>query len=211
MNPAVPVNIRPGKRRCLRCLKPVDKCQAGPWPAQTPPRTCHYCCVGNRFTAHGTSADRDELALTNGGTDVLFDVLTLAGCDEAETPWEQHLVLRFADGHRLGLGDSGFDLSDLPWTANWPAERAFFLRMIDKAASGHGWQRLSYHPPGAASWLAVYRAMLAGFVPAPAAASGQPDWQAPAPADLLSRCSAHGIFQGELGCRLCDASIQPAS
>jgi hypothetical protein len=43
--------------------------------------------VGNRFTAHGSSAERDELKLTNGGTDVLIDVLTLAGCDLAKTAW----------------------------------------------------------------------------------------------------------------------------
>lgn len=121
--------------------------------------------MGNRFTAHGSSAERDELHLSNGGTDVLFDVLTLAGCDLAETAWEQNLVLYFADGHRLGMGTSGFDLSDLPWTAKWRAEKAFFLRMIDTAASRHGWDRLRYDPPYAAGWLAVYHAMLAGFVP----------------------------------------------
>jgi len=67
--------------------------------------------MGNRFTAHGSSAERDELKLSNGGTDVFFDVLTLAGCDLAETAWEQNLVLYFADGHRLGFGTAGFDLS----------------------------------------------------------------------------------------------------
>ena len=42
--------------------------------------------------------------MSNGSTDVFFDVLTLAGCDLARTAWEQNLVLYFADGHRTGMG-----------------------------------------------------------------------------------------------------------
>jgi hypothetical protein len=61
--------------------------------------------VANRFTASG----HGELRMSNGSTDVFFDVLTLAGCDIARTAWEQNLVLYFADGHRTGMGASGFD------------------------------------------------------------------------------------------------------
>lgn len=86
-------------------------------------------------------------------------------------------MLYFADGHRLGRGTSGFDLSDLPWTTNWRAEKAFFLRMIDTAASRHGWDRLRYDPPYAVGWLAVYYAMLAGFVPVLAAVPDLPNWR----------------------------------
>jgi hypothetical protein len=165
--------------------------------------------VGNRFTADGSSADRTELWLTNGGTDVFFDVLTLAGCSLAETPWEQHLVLYFADGHRVGFGIAGFDLGELPWTENWQAERQFFLRMIDTAAGRHGWDRLSYDPPYVTGWLGVYREMLAGFVPVPAAAADRPDWLAAPAAELLARCRLHDLYAGEFGCRLCDPSLQP--
>jgi hypothetical protein len=172
--------------------------------------------MGNRFTAHGSSADRDELHLTNGHTDVFFDVLTLAGCDLAKTEWEQNLVLYFADAHRLGMGTASFDLSEIPWTANWRAEKDFFLRMIDTAASRHGWDRLSYDPPYVANRLAIYRAMVAGFVPVPVAAPGLPFcrkvlavpglpvWRTAPGEELLARCGRHDIYQGELGCRLCD-------
>jgi hypothetical protein len=167
--------------------------------------------VANRFTAAGSPPDDTGLRLSNGGTDVLFDVLTLAGCALAETTWEHHLVLHFADGHRIGRGTSGFDLSELPWTADWPAEKAFFLRIIDIALARHGWDRLRYDPPFAAASLAAYRAMIAPFTPAPATAPS-PDWgdwrTAPQP-ELLARCPAHDLFQGELGCRLCDPDIQP--
>jgi len=167
--------------------------------------------MGNRFTAHGSSAERDELKLSNGGTDVFFDVLTLAGCDLAETAWEQNLVLYFADGHRLGFGTAGFDLSEIPWTANWRAEKEFLLRVIDTAASRHGWDRLSYDPPHAARALAVYRAMVAGFVPVPAEVPDSPDWVTTPRDELLARCGRHDLYQGEEGCRLCDTWIQPSS
>jgi hypothetical protein len=162
--------------------------------------------VANRFTASG----HGEVRMSNGSTDVFFDVLTLAGCDLASTAWEQNLVLYFADGHRAGRGDSGFDLAELPWTSNWPAEKQFFLRLIDAAAGRHGWDRLRYDPPSAAAQLAAYRSMLASYTPVPSAMPGRPDWgQAPAAAEL-ARCPSHDLCQGELGCRLCDPSIQPA-
>jgi hypothetical protein len=163
--------------------------------------------VANRFTAADPAADDTGLRLSNGGTDVLFDVLTLAGCDLAETAWEQHLVLHFADGHRIGRGTSGFDLSELPWTSEWQAEKAFFLRMIDTALGRHGWDRLRYDPPLVAASLATYRAMVAQFTPVP---SPRPeDWRTAPRPELLARCPAHDLFQGELGCRQCDPGIQP--
>jgi hypothetical protein len=167
--------------------------------------------VANRFTAAGSSPDDTGLRLSNGGTDVLFDVLTLAGCARAETAWEQHLVLHFADGHRIGRGTSGFDLSELPWTMDWAAEKAFFLRMIDTALDRHGWERLRYDPPHAAASLATYQAMVEQFTPVPATGPSLSwgDWRTEPRPELLARCSAHDLFQGELGCRLCDPDIQP--
>ena len=44
-----------------------------------------------------------ELHLSNGSTDVLFDVLTLAGCHLARTPWQQHLTLGPGDVITLAI------------------------------------------------------------------------------------------------------------
>ncbi|MBE1534838.1 hypothetical protein [Actinomadura algeriensis] len=167
--------------------------------------------MGNLFTARGTSADRKELRLSNGGTDVLFDVITLAGCPLAESSWERNLVLHFADGHRIGFGWAGFDLSSLPWTANWPAEKAFLLRVLDLAITRHGWERLTYDPPFAAASLRRYHAMVDRW-PAPIAVrtpAPREDWRVPPPRDHLDRCPEHAVYQGMLGCRLCDPWIQP--
>ena len=160
--------------------------------------------MGNRFTARGSPHDPAGIYLSNGSTDVFFDVLTLAGCTLAETPWQQNLVLHFADGHRLGFGCDGFDLSDLPWTADWQEEQEFLLRMIDLAASHHRWEQLPYDPPRVSAHLAAYRSMLAGFTPAPVGAPSWGDWRKAPPAEQLRRCPSHDLYEGELGCRLCD-------
>ncbi|WP_329089870.1 hypothetical protein OG979_36355 [Actinomadura citrea] len=165
--------------------------------------------MGNTFEALGTSGG--DLYLSNGGTDVFFDVLTLAGCALAESVWESNLVLLFADGHRLGRGTDGFDLNSLPWTADWPAEKAFLLRVLDLAMTRHGWGLLTYEPPFALDYLRRYRAMVDGW-PAPVAVgtpAARPDWSVPPPPGFLERCPEHGIYQGMLGCRLCDPTLQP--
>ncbi|WP_433334547.1 hypothetical protein [Spirillospora sp. CA-294931] len=142
--------------------------------------------------------------MSNGGTDVFFDVITLAGCALAATPWQQNLVLHFADGHRLGRGVSGFDLSELPWT-DWPAQKLFLLKTLDKAAARHGWERLDYEPPFALAYLRSYLFMVEGLAhPLP----GERDerlgnWDdAPAP-EHVALCPTHHVYEGHYGCRFC--------
>ncbi|GIH19861.1 hypothetical protein [Rugosimonospora africana] len=160
--------------------------------------------MGNRFTADGSPYDAGGVYLSNGATDVFYDVLTLAGCSLAETPWQQNLVVRFADGHRLGLGCDGFDLGDLPWTTEWPGEKTFLLRVVDLAASRHRWDLLRYDPPVISAQLAAFGGMVAGFTPVPVRASAWGDWRKPPPSDRLSRCPSHDLYEGEFGCRLCE-------
>jgi hypothetical protein len=131
-------------------------------------------------------------------------VLTLAGCVIAETPWERNLVLYFADAHRWSRGTAGFDLGQLPWTTNWPAEQAFLDQVIGLALTRHGWDRLTYVPPYAAQYLTTFREMIAGYTPSPVSAPVWGDWRVPPAAPLIARCGTHDVFVGECGCRLCD-------
>lgn len=164
--------------------------------------------MGNVFSADGPTGSRD-LALSNGGTDVFFDVLTLAGCAIAETPWECNLVLHFADAHRWGRGNADFDLAQLPWTGNWPAETAFLDRVVALALTRHGWDRLTYDPPYAIRYLTTFQEMIAGYVPVPVPAPEWGDWRVPPAPALTARCEIHDLFVGDFGCRLCDPDIQP--
>lgn len=162
--------------------------------------------MGNSFgTRQGQGRD---LYLTNGGTDVFFDVMTLAGSALAQADWDQHLVLFFADGQRRGFGWAGFDLADLPWSADFTRQRRFILDVIDRALERYGWDRLSYDPPNAAATLERFREMVADFVPhvddVPADLG---EWELPPPPEFLERCPEHRIFVGEHGCRLCEGTV----
>ena len=157
--------------------------------------------MANTFSARPQDL---ELDLSNGATDVFLDVLTLAGCAPAETPWEQHLVLHLGDAQQWGLGNAGFDLDDLPWTAGWPAEKAFLDRLIGLALTRHGWEQLPYDPPYALGYLTTFREMVAGYTPVPAAAPEWGDWRVPPEPALITRCEPHRLFAGHFGCRLCN-------
>jgi len=162
--------------------------------------------VGNSF---GGAKDSRRLYLSNGGTDVFFDVMTLAACPPAGTPWQQNLALHFADGHRHSRGFSGYDLDELPWTAEATAERAFLQTVVAAALSRRGWGQLAYDPPHIAGMLSSYAELIAGFTPVPNPSSPYGDWQLSPAAAELEPCVKHGIFVGEFGCRLCDTWIQP--
>ena len=159
--------------------------------------------MANCFGVDGTPG-APVLNLSNGGTDVLFDVLTLAGCQLARTTWEQYLILMFATGHRLDRG-----MTELPWTADWPAEKAFFLAVLDLAAGRFRWDELGYDPPYAHHDVTRYHDMVAGFTPCPALSCSGPDgvdWSVPPDPEGRQRCVRHGLYVGHYsGCRLGDA------
>jgi hypothetical protein len=158
--------------------------------------------MGNVFSGGGR-----DMYLSNGATGVFFDVLTLAGSALARTPWERRLVLYFADGGRWGLGNAGFDLAELSWTDDWPAEKAFLDRMIALALTRHGWDRMDYDPPHAARYLGDFREIVAGFTPVPVAAPGWGDWRVPPEPAFVAVCAVHGVFTGEYDCRFCSPGV----
>jgi hypothetical protein len=68
---------------------------------------------GDDVGKDGDHADRDDQhqeewkrrigdKLTNAGTDVFPDVMTLASCLSVSTPWPQNPALLFVDSHRAG-------------------------------------------------------------------------------------------------------------
>ncbi|HKU98257.1 MAG TPA: hypothetical protein VJR58_23405 [Vineibacter sp.] len=150
-----------------------------------------------------------DLDLTNGATDVFLDVMTLASCPLAHTPWQQNLALLFADSQRFDYGFAGFALDELPWTDNATQEHRFLLAVIDKALTRHGWNLLTYDPPYAQGYLETYRTMVQRFTPVPTISDHFGDWRTEPDADRLQRCAKHDIFQGYAGCRLCDPNLQP--
>jgi hypothetical protein len=155
------------------------------------------------FTAQNLGLD---VSMSNGSTRVFFDVMALSGSATAVTPWQQCLAVHFCDSERHCSGCSGFDLAEVPWTGDHPAEKECFLQLLDRAIHRHGWDRLHYDPPLVRDQLLDFRLMLAAFTPRETTGSWMGDWTRPPQVHEVDRCVRHQVFQGEFGCRLCDVS-----
>lgn len=150
--------------------------------------------MGNTFHGGGR-----ELGLSNGGTDVFVDVLTLAVSELAERPWEFRFAALIAlqDQQVMGRGAVGFDLEDVDW-GDTPEERAaakdFVLRVVDLALRRHRWDELGYEPPYAHDYLRRFRTMVEEFDPA-AARPGEGSFPPPNEAAMAS-CVKHRVLTG---------------
>jgi hypothetical protein len=86
----------------------------------------------------------DCLLIGNGGTAVLISVLAMAGTSLASTRREKDLIAWLArhDQRFLGNGGAGFNLSEMPWGADFDADKRFWLAVIDSAMTKAGWEVL---------------------------------------------------------------------
>ncbi|TCC30144.1 hypothetical protein [Kribbella speibonae] len=144
------------------------------------------------------------LKLSNGATAVFLDVLALPACELAETDFERGFALLLCNS-RIGLGNDGFDLDELPWSgAGWEAEREFLLRVVRLAVSRFRWELLRYEPPYVEVYLGEYERVVREFRP-PAEPVELPRLWDPEPVEAaFVRCPEHGLYLGDYtDCRLC--------
>jgi hypothetical protein len=151
----------------------------------------------------GGSESGPGMKLSNGGSEVFLDVLAMPACELAQTAFERGFALLLCNS-RIGLGNEGFDLDELPWSADWEAERAFLLRVIELAQSHFHWELLSYEPPHADRYLADYAEVVRTYHP-PTQPVDLPRMWDPSPvAAAFTRCPKHGLYLGDYtDCRLC--------
>ncbi|MFJ4618714.1 hypothetical protein [Streptomyces sp. NPDC088812] len=147
--------------------------------------------MGNVF-----QAGADSMYLSNGGTAVFTEVLTLAVAELAERPWELRFaaLLSWQDQNVLGRGAVGFDLAGLDWGATAgerAAARDFVLRVIRLAARRHRWDELGYEPPYAPAYLRRFLELVEGFEPPAAVPPGD---ALPPPA--VACCTRHRVLSG---------------
>ncbi|MCA6091317.1 hypothetical protein LE181_03920 [Streptomyces sp. SCA3-4] len=140
-----------------------------------------------------------DLYMSNGGTEVFVEVLTLAVSDLVEEPWDFRFaaLLALQDQNCMGRGVVGFELEEVDWGAS-PEERmrnkAFVLRVIDLALSEHRWDELTYDPPFVATYLRTFRTMVEAFDPAfhDGSAHGFPGPEEAA----MASCVRHRVLTG---------------
>lgn len=102
--------------------------------------------MGNRFNIQKANK---TLKISNGGTDVLFDVLLIGASKLAVSQWEKNFAFWLAgiDPDKVLLGTIGFDIDDFGWTkADFEQQKEFVLRVIDEAADESNYTVLSYRP-----------------------------------------------------------------
>ena len=159
--------------------------------------------MGSTFQRSRYEAE-PALHLSNGGTAVFLDVLALAACDLAESEWELRFALLCCNS-RIGGGNDGFDLDELPWSdTGWLEQREFVLRVVDAALERHRWEVLPYDPPWALGYLRQYREIVSGYAPAPPLSSVVGWWEYERVEAHFRRCERHGLFVGVFDdCRLC--------
>jgi hypothetical protein len=145
--------------------------------------------MGNVFRAGS-----DDMYLSNGGTEVFVEVLTLAVAELAARPWELRFaaLLAWQDQNVLGRGAVGFDLAELEWGGTAEvraAAKAFVLAVVDLAARRHRWEELGYEPPYALEYLRRFREIVEAFAPP---ATTPPGDLLPAPA--VASCVRHRVL-----------------
>ncbi|TDC73613.1 hypothetical protein [Streptomyces hainanensis] len=144
----------------------------------------------------GDGSGRD-LDLSNGGTTVLVEVLTLAVAELAREPWHFRFAMLVAtqDQSIMGRGVVGFHLTEIDWGTTGAARGAnqrFVLDVIALAAARHRWRELRYDPPHAPAYLAAYAEIVRGFDPATA----RPDPEVfPGPdGGAVASCARHRVL-----------------
>lgn len=146
-------------------------------------------------------------SMSNGLTDVLIDVICLAGSDIAEEAFQKELMIWFAqrDWRIMGLGITGFDISDIIWDSEiFDKQKVFILEVIQKALIRKNWEVLEYEPKE--EWifpkLNQFTKMIDDFKKEHIKNEQQTQV---IPFDVIyTKCSKHQIFLHVGGCRLCD-------
>lgn len=170
--------------------------------------------MGNTIAPAPSALEQDCIHMSNGLTDVFFNVLVLSGSALARSDSEKRLVVWLAehDQSRVGLGTVSFDLPEMPWeTDTFERDKAFLRRTVAAARNRLGWEKLDYHPneellfPCLDRFVELVSGMDAGKI--------QPEhlraWLAESSAaDPVKRgfplCPKHQTLLSVFGCHICN-------
>lgn len=92
--------------------------------------------------------DDDSLVMSNGGTDVLINVLALSGAVLAQTESEKRLMVYLSEQDQTaGRGCVGFAVTEMPWDKEtFEEDKRFIIKVIHGARNKIGWEKLDYSP-----------------------------------------------------------------
>ncbi len=170
--------------------------------------------MANQFGIRRGSTGGDCISITNGGTDVLINVLTLACAARAKTESEKRLAVWIAEHDQtIGRGIVGFDLDAMPWDPEtFESDRRFMVDVIDTASLKTGWELLCYSPNEdyVTVWLRWFKRGFLRLKASDIRPAILPEWlegqEEDDPAQCgFPRCEKHGIYLTYLGCQVCNS------
>ncbi len=156
----------------------------------------------------------EPICMSNGLTTVFLEVLTVSGSILAATDREKEFVIWLSqrDQSAVGIGTVGFDIAEMPWTADsFEIEKSFMIDIISNAAKGLGWERLSYTPnrEQVADCLNRFRLMIEAFGQTDVDRDSYADWAnddegGPMIPKGYPKCENHDVYLNCHGCLLCN-------
>lgn len=167
----------------------------------------------NIFSFRRDDASEEQISISDLGTDVLLDVLVLAGSALAETESQKRLTVWLAEHDRkIGSGSVGFCIANMPWDAeSFEDDRRFMVRVTDAASQKTGWQKLNYWPNAERlmPMLGWFRKCFMRLKPADIDPKYLTAWLSGLDDDDptlagFPKCEKHGALLTWCGCRICN-------
>lgn len=147
-----------------------------------------------------------EVELTNGATTALINALVCAGSELARSDWEKRFVCWIAENDQavVGSGMVEFDVMEIAWsTVDLDEQRAFVLKVADRAGRPQLLQRLGYESTEIVSWLARFADLIRAVRES---SVSDHDWEFGLGKPDLVKCETHDTYMHGAGCVLCGAS-----
>ncbi len=170
--------------------------------------------MGNTIGSDPLTPDYKCVHMSNGLTDVFFNVLVLSGSALAQSVEQKQLIVWLAehDQSRVGRGTVGFDLCDMPWDpATFAEDKGFLIQAISAAKERLGWEKLDYQPNEDILFpcLDLFAELLSGMDASKIQPEALKEWLAAAEPDDpvlcgFPRCSKHQILFTVFGCHICN-------
>ncbi|MDE7242541.1 MAG: hypothetical protein K2O18_00995 [Oscillospiraceae bacterium] len=160
-------------------------------------------------------AKNASFCLSNGGMDMLINILALSGSALARTESEKRLIISLSekDQAMLGRGCVDFDITELPWQREtFEADKAFLRQVIRGAGAQTGWDKLDYRPNE--EFVSVYLDSLENLIDQMTSddikEESLREWLSEAEKDdpvfrSFPRCKKHGTFLTCFGCQICNS------
>lgn len=175
--------------------------------------------MGNVITFNDiVSVADDSFSMSNGLTDVFIDYLLLSGSRLAKTESEKRMVVFLAEKQQIkvGMGNVGFDIVEMPWTSDtFKTDKTFVLEMIHHAraltSEKRVWEKMGYEPGHEHLVYALnsFEVLIKRMSINDVDEDNYREWISAAEIDDpintgFSQCPKHEVLLSLFGCKLCN-------